>query len=219
MTEHHATAEAPPSRERRSGADRRVVTPADVSERRSMVRRATDRLLAARGEAAAARANVGGRVGGLEAPHRRLDPGSRILEKTGVIAYLAMTWLLQHAPARLAWFVGARVAQAGYQVWPKKREWLNANFGHVLGLPPEDPAVRQLALAAYRNYGRYLVDLSLRMVNQRDVETAYATATVSLPSRTEGLPPMPPVPIELERQSATMFARHNELKAARRDQR
>ena len=159
MTEHHATAEAPPSRERRSGADRRVVTPADVSERRSMVRRATDRLLAARGEAAAARANVGGRVGGLEAPHRRLDPGSRILEKTGVIAYRAMTWLLQHAPARLAWFVGARVAQAGYQVWPKKREWLNANFGHVLGLPPEGPAVRQLALAAYRNYGRYLVDL------------------------------------------------------------
>ena len=64
--------------------------------------------------------------------------------------------------------------------------------------------------------GRYLVDLSLRMINQRDVETAYATATVSLPSRTDGLPPMPPVPVDLQRQAATMFARHNELTVQRR---
>ena len=34
--------------------------------------------------------------------------------------------------------------------------------------------------------GRRLVDLELSMVNQRDVETAYATATVSLPSRDDG---------------------------------
>ena len=34
--------------------------------------------------------------------------------------------------------------------------------------------------------GRHLVDLELRMVSQRDVETAYATATVSLPSRDRG---------------------------------
>src|SRR5205823_9646257 len=40
-----------------------------------------------------------------------------------------------------------------------KRRWANANFGHVLGLPPNDPAVRRLALAAYRNYARYLVEL------------------------------------------------------------
>ena len=35
----------------------------------------------------------------------------------------------------------------------------NANFGHVLGLPPDDPRVRRLALRAYQEYGRYLVDL------------------------------------------------------------
>jgi acyl dehydratase len=61
--------------------------------------------------------------------------------------------------------------------------------------------------------GRYLVDLHLRMVSQRDVETAYADATVSLPSREAGLPPLPPVPVELERKAAEMFARHNELSA------
>ncbi len=64
--------------------------------------------------------------------------------------------------------------------------------------------------------GRYLVDLSLRMDNQRDTETAYATATVSLPSKTAGLPPLPNTPIDLQRQTAAMFARHNELKAQRR---
>jgi lauroyl/myristoyl acyltransferase len=102
---------------------------------------------------------VGGRVGSLEAPHRRLDPGSRILERSGVAAYRAMSWTLQRVPARPAWTVGGWVAQLGYRVWPKKREWLNANFGHVLGLPPDDPAVQKLARAAYRNYGRYLVEL------------------------------------------------------------
>ena len=64
--------------------------------------------------------------------------------------------------------------------------------------------------------GRRLVDLKLAMVNQRDVETAYGTASVSLPSREAGLPPMPPRPVDLERQAASMFARHNELKAQRR---
>jgi acyl dehydratase len=59
--------------------------------------------------------------------------------------------------------------------------------------------------------GRYLVDLHLKMVSQRDVETAYANATVSLPSREAGLPPLPPVPVDLQRKAAEMFARHNEL--------
>ena len=64
--------------------------------------------------------------------------------------------------------------------------------------------------------GRYLVDLQLRMINQRDLETAHATATVSLPSRSAGLSPLPPTPLDLERQTATMFARHNELLAEQR---
>jgi acyl dehydratase len=59
--------------------------------------------------------------------------------------------------------------------------------------------------------GRFLVDLHLKMVNQRDLETAYANATVSLPSRVAGVAPLPNVPIELQREAFTMFARHNEL--------
>jgi hypothetical protein len=49
------------------------------------------------------------------------------------------------------------------------------------------------------------------MVNQRDLETAYANATVSLPSRVAGLTPLPSVPLDLQREAFAMFARHNEL--------
>jgi hypothetical protein len=64
--------------------------------------------------------------------------------------------------------------------------------------------------------GRFLVDLHLKMVNQRDTETAYANATVSLPSRVAGIPPLPIVPVDLAREGFRMFARHNELAAKRR---
>jgi hypothetical protein len=64
--------------------------------------------------------------------------------------------------------------------------------------------------------GRHLVDLELHMVNQRDTETAYASATVALPSRAAGLPPLPPVPVDLARTAVAMYARHNELRGAPR---
>ena len=59
--------------------------------------------------------------------------------------------------------------------------------------------------------GRRVVDIELHMVNQRDSETAFGTATAALPSRETGLPVFPVVPLELELQAAQMFARHNEL--------
>jgi phosphatidylinositol dimannoside acyltransferase len=95
----------------------------------------------------------------LEAPHRRKDPGPRILEKVAVRAYGAATWVVAHVPGPIArWFIGTG-SQAGYLLWPTKRRWSNANFGHVLGLPPDDPRVRGLALKAYREYATYLVDV------------------------------------------------------------
>lgn len=64
--------------------------------------------------------------------------------------------------------------------------------------------------------GQYVVDLELRMVNQRDDETAYGSATVALPSRDAGVALFPSVPDDLRRQAAMMFARHNELSDERR---
>ena len=95
----------------------------------------------------------------LEAPHRRGAARPRIVERIGVLAYRATAWLLHVLPARPAGTVVGLLAQASYLGWPAKRRWSNANFGHVLGLPPEDRRVRSLALRAYREYGRYLVEL------------------------------------------------------------
>ena len=95
----------------------------------------------------------------LEAPHRRRDQGPRILEKVAVTAYAAAVWLVGHVPPGLARWVIGTGSQAGYLLWPTRRAWSNQNFGRVVGLPPDDRRVRRLALAAYREYARYLVEV------------------------------------------------------------
>lgn len=64
--------------------------------------------------------------------------------------------------------------------------------------------------------GMRVVDLELHMKSQRDVETAYAEATVSLPSREAGPALLPSVPPDLARRTTQMYARHAELAAERR---
>jgi KDO2-lipid IV(A) lauroyltransferase len=76
-----------------------------------------------------------------------------------VTGYRATSWLLGRLPPRLARGVIGRLSQASYLAWPARRRWSNQNYAHVLGLPPDDARVRQLALRAYREYGRYLVEL------------------------------------------------------------
>jgi len=95
----------------------------------------------------------------LEAPHRRGGTPPRIVERAAVGVYRATSWLLAILPPSFARAVIGRLAQASYLLWPARRRWSNGNFGHVLGLPPDDPRVRRLALRAYREYGRYLVEL------------------------------------------------------------
>ena len=95
----------------------------------------------------------------LEAPHRRGKASPRIVERAAVAGYRGTTWLLGVLPAAVGRAVIGRLSQASYLAWPAKRRWSNQNFGHVLGLPPDDPRVRRLALHAYREYGRYLVEL------------------------------------------------------------
>ena len=96
----------------------------------------------------------------LEAPHRRLETSSpRIVEKAAVVGYRAMAVLLAHTPPALSRAVLGTVVQGSYLLWPQRRRFSNINFGHVLGLPPEHPRVRRLALRAYKEYARYTVEL------------------------------------------------------------
>jgi lauroyl/myristoyl acyltransferase len=97
--------------------------------------------------------------GRLEAPHRRGGSRPRVVERLAVAGYRATARLLAILPPGPTGAVFGGLAQISYLVWPTKRRWSNRNFGHVLGVPPEDPRVRRLALRAYGAYGRYLVEL------------------------------------------------------------
>lgn len=95
----------------------------------------------------------------LEAPHRRGGASPRVLERFAVAGYRAISWVLATVPPTPAAALIGRASQLSYLAWPTKRRWSNRNFGHVLGLPPDHPKVRSMALRAYLGYGRYLVEL------------------------------------------------------------
>ncbi len=107
----------------------------------------------------------------LEAPHRRLERGSRVLEKVVLWSYRGAAGLLGRLPIGLSAALIGTGAQLSYLAWPAKRRWSNANFGHVLGADPNHPRVRRLALRAYRVYGRYLAEI-MRLHRLTPAETA-----------------------------------------------
>jgi lauroyl/myristoyl acyltransferase len=95
----------------------------------------------------------------LEAPHRRLQPGSRLLERGVVLAYRLVAWVVAHVPPQIPRFLIARGAEISYLLWPTKRRWRNGNYAHVLGLPPNHRRVRWTAFRAYGEYARYVVEM------------------------------------------------------------
>ena len=115
----------------------------------------------------------------LEAPHRRLESGSRLFERAVVVAYKGAATVLAHVPPRLSQWVIATGSQASYLLWPAKRRFSNINFSHVLGLPNGHPKVRALALRAYREYAKYVVEL-MRLPSRPADELASAVLTPGL---------------------------------------
>ena len=97
--------------------------------------------------------------GRLEAPHRRGGSRPRVIERLAVLGYRGVAALLGVLPVGPTGAIAGLAAQGSYLLWPTKRRWSNRNFGHVLGLPPDDRRVRRTALRAYGRYGRYLVEL------------------------------------------------------------
>lgn len=64
--------------------------------------------------------------------------------------------------------------------------------------------------------GMSLVDVVMRMTNQRGEETVRATATISLPSKSGGPARYHEVPADLQRRASEMMERHWELTAIRK---
>ena len=54
--------------------------------------------------------------------------------------------------------LGSAISAVSYLGWPSKRRVTQLNMAQVTGRPVDDPYVRHLALASWRNYGRYAAD-------------------------------------------------------------
>jgi lauroyl/myristoyl acyltransferase len=97
----------------------------------------------------------------FEAPHRR-EKETFLTHVGGVVAvsfWKTSSWIAGHLPAGPTYRVGGWFTMLGYAASPTRRRWLRANFGHVLGVSPNDKAAHRMAREAYRNYSRYLLEL------------------------------------------------------------
>jgi KDO2-lipid IV(A) lauroyltransferase len=117
----------------------------------------------------------------LDAPHRRAAKGGgpRPIEKTAIYAYRAGTWLMGRVPVPIARAIVSFFLQLSFVLWPKKRRYVNDNFGHILGRSPTSLEVRRKALAAYRSYARYVVEL-MRLPRLTNEEAGRLVDTSSL---------------------------------------
>jgi KDO2-lipid IV(A) lauroyltransferase len=117
---------------------------------------------------------------GLVAPHTRNAKGSfRLLEKGAIYGYRAGMWLMSRLPVPVARGLVSFTLQLSFVLWPKKRRWVNDNFAHVLGRPPGSLEVKRKALAAYRSYARYVVEL-MRLPRLTDEQAVALVDTSSL---------------------------------------
>ena len=117
---------------------------------------------------------------GLAAPHTRSAKGSfRPIEKAAIYGYRAGMWLMSRLPVPVARGIVSFMLQLSFVLWPKKRRWVNDNFAHVLGKPPGSLEVKRKALAAYRSYARYVVEL-MRLPRLTNEEAAALVDTSSL---------------------------------------
>ena len=117
----------------------------------------------------------------LVAPHKRgsRGRGPRPIEKLAIYAYRAGAWLMGHLPVPVARGAVSTMLQASFVLWPQKRRYVNDNFAHVLGRPATSLEVRRKALAAYRSYARYVVEL-MRLPRLSDDEAAALVDTSTL---------------------------------------
>jgi len=116
---------------------------------------------------------------GLGAPVARTGRGPRPIEKSAIYAYRAGAWLMGRLPIPIARGIVSVLLQASFVLWPKKRRYVNDNFGHLLGRPPTSLEVRRKALAAYRSYARYVVEL-MRLPRLDDEQAAALVDTSTL---------------------------------------
>ncbi len=110
----------------------------------------------------------------FEAPHRleKETFGTHVAGVVAVSFWKTSSWIVGHLPGGFIYRVGAWISLIGYAASPQRRRWLRSNFGHVLGVDPDDKAAHKMARAAYLNYSRYLLELMrLPWMKREEVES------------------------------------------------
>ncbi len=115
----------------------------------------------------------------LGTPMQRTGRGPRLVEKAAIFGYRAGMWLMGRVPVPIARGIVSFLLQLSFVLWPKKRHYVNDNFAHVLGKEPGSLEVRRKALAAYRSYARYVVEL-MRLPRLTNEQAAALVDTSSL---------------------------------------
>jgi lauroyl/myristoyl acyltransferase len=97
----------------------------------------------------------------FEAPHRleKETLGTHVAGVAAVSFWKTSSWIVGHLPGGFVYRIGSWLSLIGYAASPQRRRWLRSNFGHVLGVDPNDKAAHKMARAAYLNYSRYILEL------------------------------------------------------------
>jgi KDO2-lipid IV(A) lauroyltransferase len=67
--------------------------------------------------------------------------------------------LAQLVPLSFGYWLSVPVSDIFYLVWKGKREKAQRNHARILGRPPDDPLVKEMAHRTFRQFGRYIVEL------------------------------------------------------------
>ena len=62
-------------------------------------------------------------------------------------------------PIEFANLIARPVADIFYAVFANRRAAARRNYGALMGLPYDDPAVDRMAKSAFRHFGRYVVEM------------------------------------------------------------
>jgi KDO2-lipid IV(A) lauroyltransferase len=113
------------------------------------------------------------------APHKRGNGGPRLLERATVHLYRLGAWMIGHLPEGPTRWLVAGAFQVTYVAWPSKRRAVDANVRRILGPDASAVAIRRHALARYRTYARFIVEL-MRLPRLSDEQAAALVDTSNL---------------------------------------
>lgn len=69
------------------------------------------------------------------------------------------SWLFSVVPQPVGDFIARGGGTGAYYIWRSRRQVARENFAHVLGRPPNDPTVGQVARSSFANFSHYLVEV------------------------------------------------------------